>query len=84
MKSLHRDLCGLVLSIQDAPRILDLLQCTFEHTGRQEPGGCYSLRKLVIDYTSYQAKSLARYPRFRRILDQYGVIGFGLVAKLVQ
>jgi hypothetical protein len=64
--------------------ILDLLQYTFEQTGRQEPDGWYSLRKLVIDYTSCEARFLVENTRFRRLLDEHGEMGSDLVAKLVE
>jgi hypothetical protein len=84
LKSLHRDLCDFNLSTQNMSHFLDLLQYTFEHTGRQEPGGSSSLRRIVIDYTSCKAKVLIQSSRFRQILDMFGEIGSDLVAKIVQ
>ncbi|OOQ89688.1 hypothetical protein PEBR_06946 [Penicillium brasilianum] len=84
LKSLHRDLCEFTLNARNMSHFLDLLQYTFEHTGRQEPGGFSSLRRVVIDYTSCKAKYLVKSARFRQILDMFGEIGSDLVAKLVQ
>lgn len=84
LKSLHRDLCEFTLNARNMSHFLDLLQYTFEHTGRQEPDGISSLRRVVIDYTSCKAKYLVKSARFRQILDTFGEIGSDLVAKLVQ
>ena len=84
LKSLHRDLCNFALNGQTMTHILDLLVYTYEQTGRQEPGGCYSLRMLVILYISCEARTLAENTRFRHILDDYGEMASDLVANLVE
>lgn len=58
LKSLHCDLCNISLNSQNVSRILDLLQYTFEHTGREEPDGCLSLRDLGTHYASCEAQTL--------------------------
>jgi hypothetical protein len=83
LKSLHRDLRAFPFCSSKVSHIFDLLEYTFKNTGRQEPGGCYSLRKLVIDYVACKAKSLTKHPRFGRILDENGETGSDLAAKLV-
>lgn len=55
-----------------------------EPTGRQEPAGSYSLRILVIDYISCEARTLVGNTRFRHILDDHGEMASDLVAKLVE
>jgi hypothetical protein len=84
LKSLHRDLCNYSLNRQSMAHILDLLEYTYEQTGRQEPGGSYSLRMLVIDYISCEARTLVENARFRRILDGHGEMASDLVVKLVE
>jgi hypothetical protein len=83
LKSLHRDLSGLSLSGQTIPYFLDLLEYTYEQTGRQEPGGC-SLRDLVTHYVSCEVRTLIEITRFRQMLDEYGEMASELVVKLVQ
>lgn len=83
LKSLHRDLCTFQFASQNISRIIDLLEYTFENTARQEPGGCYSLRKLVIDYVAYHAKNFVKHSRFRQTLDKDEEIGSEIVAKLI-
>lgn len=84
LKSLHRDLCNFPLNGRTMTHILDLLEYTYEQTGRQEPDGCYSLRMLVILYISCEARTLAENTRFRHILDDHGEMASDLVAKLVE
>lgn len=84
LKSLHRDLCKFSLNSRSVSHILDLLQYTFEQTGRQEPNGCLSLRELVIHYASCEARTLIENARFRHLLDEYGEMGSDLVAKLLE
>ena len=84
LKSLHRDLCNFSLNGQSMAYILDLLEYTYEQRGRQEPGGSYSLRMLVIDYISCEARTLVENTRFRYMLDDQGEIASDLVVKLVE
>lgn len=84
LKSLHRDLCNFSLNLLSIPHILDLLQYTFEYTGRQVQDGSYSLRKLVIHYVSCEARTLITDTRFQYLLDEYGETGSDLVVKLVE
>lgn len=84
MKSLYYDLCNYSLNRQSIVYILNLLEYTYEQTGRQEPGRSYSLRILVIDYISCEARILVKNTRFRRILDSYSEIASDLVVKLVK
>lgn len=84
LKSLHRELCNFSPSGQSMVYILDLLEYTYEQTGRQEPNRSYSLKMLVIDYISCETRTLIENARFRRILDEYREIASDLVAKLVE
>ena len=84
LKSLHHDPYNFSLNRQSITHIIDLLEYAYDKTGGQEPGGCYSLRKLAILYISCEARTLAEIPRFRRILDVYGEMACDLVAKLVE
>jgi hypothetical protein len=62
-KSLHRDLRNFSLNGQNMAHILDLLEYTYEPTGKQDPDGSYSLRMLVIDYISCEARILVENTR---------------------
>lgn len=75
LKSLHRDLCNFSLNSRSISHILDLLQYVYEQTGRHEPVGCLSLRKLVIHYASCEARTLIENTRFRHLLDEFGEMG---------
>lgn len=81
LKSLHRDLSNFVLNRQTITNVLDLLEYTYDHTGRQEPGGRCSLRTLVIHYISCEARTLVENTRFRRILDDHGEMASDLVGE---
>lgn len=83
LKSLHHNLCNISLNSQNVSHILDLLQYTFEHTGREEPDGCLSLRDLVTHYASCEAQTLMENTCFQCLLDEYGEMGSDLIAKLV-
>ena len=83
LKSLHRDLCEFSLNKQNVPHILDLLEYTYQESGRGEPDiGC-SLRDLVIHYAACEARTLAENPRFGNILDRFSEMGSDLVRKIV-
>jgi hypothetical protein len=84
LKSLHRDLSNLTLNGRTITNVLDLLEYTYDHTGRQEPGGRCSLRMLVIHYISCEARTLVENTRFRYILDDHGEMASDLVARLVE
>lgn len=82
LKSLHRDLRLHPLDHQNADHILDLLEYSYEHTGKQEPGGPSALRKLVISYVTCRAQALLDEPRFNELLNAYAEIGADLVVRL--
>lgn len=82
--SLHRDLESFKLSTETASQILDLLEYTYENTGKQEPGGKCRLRDLVIYYVACKSQILADNERFERLLDENGEMGSDLVMKLVK
>ena len=64
LKSLHRDLCEFSLNKQNVPHILDLLEYTYQESGRGDPGiGC-SLKDLVIHYAACEARTAGREPPF--------------------
>jgi hypothetical protein len=84
LKSLYRDLCNFSLDGQSIAHILDLLEYTYEQTGRHEPNRSYSLRMLVINYISCEARTLVENAQFRRILDEHGEMASDLVVKLVE
>jgi hypothetical protein len=84
LKSLHRDLCNFPPNGQTMTHILDLLEYTYEQTGRQESDGFYSLKMLVILYISCEVRTLVENTRFRHILDDHGEMASDLVAKLVE
>ncbi|EED21818.1 conserved hypothetical protein [Talaromyces stipitatus ATCC 10500] len=56
---IHRDLCSFSLKRESTPVILDLLDFTYAHSGRGEPGGKSLLRDLVIHYAAREARTLA-------------------------
>lgn len=84
LKSLHRDLCNFSLNRENTSHILGLLDFTYAHTGRGEPGGKSSLRELVIHYTACEARTLGDDDRLMKLLDANAELGSDLVAKLVK
>ncbi|OJJ82562.1 uncharacterized protein ASPGLDRAFT_75699 [Aspergillus glaucus CBS 516.65] len=83
LKSLHCDLCKFSLNKQNVPHILDLLEYTYQESGRGDPDiGC-SLRDLVIHYAAFEARTLAENRRFGNILDRFSEMGSDLVRKIV-
>jgi hypothetical protein len=84
LKSIHRDLCNFSLNRESTSVILDLLDYTYVHTGRGEPGGKSLLRDLVIHYAACEARTLADDQKFAMILDSNGEMGSDLAMKLVR
>lgn len=85
LHALHRCLvrCDtLGVTVSD---VLDLLEYTYQESGREEPAGkpC-SLRELVILFAACESSSLNRDPRFRELLDQYAQMGSDLVMTLLK
>ncbi|EAW20705.1 uncharacterized protein NFIA_112290 [Aspergillus fischeri NRRL 181] len=84
LKSIHRDLCDFSLNRESTSVILDLLDFTYMHTGRGEPGGKSLLRDLVIHYAACEARTLADDENFVILLDSNGEMGSDLAMKLVR
>lgn len=82
LKSLHRDLCNFSINLQDIEEILELLEYTYEQTGRQSSSEIHSLRSVVIHYTACEIRTLIEETRFRSLLDSCGEMGSELVAQL--
>ena len=84
LKSLYRDLKNFKLSHDNAKRILDLVEFTYDNTGKEEPGGKSKLRDLVIHYVACESQLLANHERFGHLLDENGEIGSDLVMKMAK
>lgn len=84
LQSIHRDLCNFSLNHESTSVILDLLDFTYMHTGRAEPGGKSLLRDLVIHYAACEARTLADDEKFAVILDSNREMGSDLAMKLVR
>jgi hypothetical protein len=84
LKSIHRDLCDFSLNRESTSVIIDLLDFTYMHTGRGEPGGKSLLRDLVIHYAACEARTLADDENFAILLDSNGEMGSDLAMKLVR
>lgn len=83
LKSLHSDLCEFSLNKRNVPHILDLLEYTYQESGRGEPDVECSVRCLVTRYTPCETRTLAENDRFQNILDRFSEMGSDLVIKLV-
>lgn len=83
LKSLHRDLSGFSLNKRNIPHVLDLLEYTYQESGRGAVDGECPLRNLVVHYAACEARTLAKDPRLRDILDRFSEMGSDLVTKLV-
>ncbi|KAF4217510.1 hypothetical protein CNMCM6457_004444 [Aspergillus fumigatiaffinis] len=84
LKSIHRDLCNFSLNRGSTSVIFELLNFTYMHTGRGEPGGKSLLRDLVIHYAACEARTLADDENFAILLDSNGEMGSDLAMKLVR
>jgi hypothetical protein len=84
LKSIHRDLCNFSLNRGSTSVILELLNFTYMHTGRGEPGGKSLLRDLVIHYAACEARTLADDENFAILLDSNGEMGSDLAMTLVR
>ncbi|KAL2370290.1 hypothetical protein RJZ57_005272 [Blastomyces gilchristii] len=84
LKSLHRDLCVFSLDKNTTSQILELIEFTYEHTSRDEPGGGSPHRDLVVHYAACKARTLLYGDgELRSLLDWNAELGSDLVLKLV-
>lgn len=81
---LHQDLSTNFTTRLTTTQLLDLLEYTYKHTGREEVGGPSKLRRFVICRVACEMPILAKLPRFRDLLRAFGDMVVDLVEILAR